>query len=66
MYGDATTVCHIFAIFMELSLMTENVHTQDAAQATPINSGMPNKSDILFLIFLACVMATVAWVGVLA
>ena len=46
--------------------MTENVHTQDAAQAAQANSGMPNKSDILFLIFLACVMATVAWVGVLA
>jgi hypothetical protein len=51
---------------MELSHMTENVHTHDAAQAAPVNSGMPNKSDILFLILLACVMATVAWVGVLA
>jgi hypothetical protein len=66
MYGDATTVFHIFAIFMELSLMTENVHTHDAALAAPVNSGMPNKSDILFLILLACVMAAVAWVGVLA
>jgi len=46
--------------------MTENVHTLDAAQAAPVNSGMPNKSDILFLILLACIMATVAWVGVLA
>ena len=46
--------------------MTENVHTHDAAQAAPVNSGMPNKSDILFLILLACVMATVSWVGVLA
>ena len=46
--------------------MTENVHTHDATQAAPVNSGMPNKSDILFLILLACVMATVAWVGVLA
>ena len=51
---------------MEPPHMTENVHTHDAAQAAPVNSGMPNKSDILFLIFLACVMATVAWVGVLA
>jgi len=51
---------------MELSLMTENVHTHDAALAAPVNSGMPNKSDILFLILLACVMAAVAWVGVLA
>jgi hypothetical protein len=66
MYGDATTVFHIFAIFMELSLMTENVHTHDAALAAPVNSGMPNKSDILFLILLACVMAAVALVGVLA
>ena len=46
--------------------MTEIVHTNDAAQAAPVNSGMPNKSDILFLILLACVMAAVAWVGVLA
>jgi len=66
MFGDATSVFHIFAIFMELNHMTENVHTHDTAQAAPVNSGMPNKSDILFLIFLACVMATVAWVGVLA
>jgi hypothetical protein len=66
MYGNAKSVFHIFAIFMEPSHMTENVHTHDAAQAAPVISGMPNKSDILFLIFLACVMATVAWVGVLA
>ena len=51
---------------MEPSHMTENVHTLDAAQAAPVNSGMPNKSDILFLILLACIMAAVAWVGVLA
>jgi hypothetical protein len=66
MYGNAKSVFHIFAIFMEPSHMTENVHTHDAAQAAPVISGMPNKSDILFLIFLACVMATVAWVGVLS
>jgi len=42
--------------------MTENVPTQDAAQAAPVISGMPNRSDILFLILLACIMATVAWV----
>jgi hypothetical protein len=66
MYGNATSVFHFFAIFMEPSHMTENVHTHDATQAAPVNSGMPNKSDILFLILLACVMATVAWVGVLA
>jgi hypothetical protein len=66
MYGNATQVFHIFAIFMEPSHMTETVHTLDAAQAAPVNSGMPNKSDILFLILLACIMATVAWVGVLA
>ena len=46
--------------------MTENVHTHDAVQTAPVISDMPNKSDILFLILLACVMATVAWVGVLA
>ena len=55
-----------FAIFMESSHMTDNVHTHDAAQAAPVNSGMPNRSDFLFLILLACIMATVAWVGVLA
>ena len=66
MYGNAKSVFHIFAIFMEPFYMTENVHTHDAAQAESVNSGMPNKSDILFLILLACVMATVAWVGVLA
>jgi hypothetical protein len=66
MYGNATSVFHIFAIFMETSHMTENVHTHDADQAAPVISGMPNKSDILFLILLACIMATVAWVGVLA
>lgn len=66
MYGNAKSEFHIFAIFMEPSHMTENVHTLDAAQAAPVNSGMPNKSDILFLILLACIMATVAWVGVLA
>jgi hypothetical protein len=66
MYGNAKSAFHIFAIFMEPSDMTENVHAHDAAQTAPVNSGMPNKSDILFLILLACVMATVAWVGVLA
>jgi hypothetical protein len=66
MYGNATKAFHIFAIFMEPPHMTENVHTQDAAQSAPVISGMPNRSDILFLILLACIMATVAWVGVLA
>jgi hypothetical protein len=66
MYGNAKSVFHIFAIFMEPSHMTENVHTHDAIQTAPANSGMPNRYDILFLIFLACVMATVAWVGVLS
>jgi hypothetical protein len=66
MYGSATSVFLIILIFMEPSHMTENVHTHDAVQTAPVISGMPNKSDILFLILLACVMATVAWVGVLA
>jgi len=66
MYGNAKSVFHIFTIFMELSHMTENVHAHDAVQTAPVISGMPNRSDILFLILLACVMATVAWVGVLA
>ena len=59
-------VFHIFAIFMESSHMTVNPQANDAAQVAPVNSGMPNRSDILFLILLACIMATVAWVGVLA
>ena len=51
---------------MESSHMTENLQAHDAAQVAPVNSGMPNRSDILFLILLACIMATVALVGVLA
>ena len=66
MYGNAKLVFHIFAIFMESSHMTVNPQANDAAQVAPVNSGMPNRSDILFLILLACIMATVAWVGVLA
>jgi hypothetical protein len=66
MYGNAKLVFHIFAIFMESSNMTVNPQANDAAQVAPVNSGMPNRSDILFLILLACIMATVAWVGVLS
>jgi hypothetical protein len=66
MFGNAKLVFHIFAIFMESSNMTENLQAQDAAQVTPVISGMPNRSDVLFLILLACIMATVAWVGVLS
>jgi hypothetical protein len=66
MYGNAKSVFHIVAIFMEPPHMTENVHTHGAGQTAPVISGMPNKSDILFLLLLACVMAAVAWVGVLA
>ena len=28
--------------------MTENLQTHDATQVAPVNSGMPNRSDILF------------------
>jgi hypothetical protein len=66
MYGNATSVFLIFAIFMETSHMTENVQAHDAVEAQPFNSGKPNFYDILFLALLACVMATVAWVGVLS
>jgi hypothetical protein len=66
MYGNAKSVFHIVAIFMEPPHMTENVHTHGAGQTAPVISGMPNKSDILFLLLLACVMAAVALVGVLA
>jgi hypothetical protein len=54
--------------------MTENVHHSESEAEHPdtalveskVNSGLPNFFDILFLIFLAGMLAMVAWVGVLS
>jgi len=54
--------------------MTENVHhSQNGAEhpdsvhaPAKVESGLPNFFDILFLIFLGCMLAMVAWVGVLS
>jgi len=39
---------------------------KDAAQPAPVVSGYPNFFDILFLIFLTCMLVCVGWVGVLS
>jgi hypothetical protein len=39
---------------------------KDAATPAPAVSGYPNFFDILFLIFLTCVLVCVGWVGVLS
>ena len=46
--------------------MTESAQSNADAKPTPVVSGNPNVWDILFLIFLACVLVCVAWVGVLS
>ena len=54
--------------------MTDSVHPKEDGvsqkntppQPTPVNTGKPNLGDTLFLIFLACMLGLVAWVGVLA
>jgi hypothetical protein len=54
--------------------MTANVHHSETESGQPdtalvepkVNSGLPNFFDILFLIFLAGMLAMVAWVGVLS
>jgi len=54
--------------------MTANVHHSETESGQPdtalvepkVNSGLPNFFDILFLIFLAGMVAMVAWVGVLS
>ncbi len=46
--------------------MTESAQSNADAKPTPVASGNPNVWDILFLIFLACVLVCVAWVGVLS
>jgi hypothetical protein len=46
--------------------MTATSKPNEADRPTPVASGKPNLWDILFLIFLACVLVGVAWVGVLS
>ena len=46
--------------------MTETAQPQHAAPKAPVVSGKPNFFDILFLIFLACILVIVAWVGMLS
>jgi hypothetical protein len=46
--------------------MTEQVQSSETSKAPPAVSGAPNFFDILFFIFLACMLAGVAWVGVLS
>jgi hypothetical protein len=46
--------------------MSDTAPPNGTAPSAPAHSGQPNVYDILFLIFLACVLACVAWVGVLS
>jgi hypothetical protein len=46
--------------------MTDLAKPNDVAPTTEVVSGKPNFFDILFLIFLACVLSVVAWVGMLS
>lgn len=46
--------------------MNNSAQSNEDAKPTPVVSGNPNIWDILFLIFLACVLVCVAWVGVLS
>jgi hypothetical protein len=63
----------IGAVLSGVSSMTAEVHHSNQEVEQPgkdqpkqVNSGLPNFFDILFLIFLACMLALVAWVGVLS
>ena len=46
--------------------MTDLAKPNDVAPPTEVVSGKPNFFDILFLIFLSCMLAVVAWVGILS
>ena len=62
------------AVKWGVSSMTDHVHhsvgeasiESSGTPPTKVNSGKPNFWDPVFLIFLACVLVLVAWVGVLA
>ena len=46
--------------------MTEIATPDNGSPTTAVVSGKPNAFDILFLIFLTCMLAIVAWVGMLS
>ncbi len=46
--------------------MTETAKPNQETQAAVVVSGYPNFYDILFLIFLTCMLVCVGWVGVLS
>ena len=46
--------------------MTDAANATQDTKPTPVVSGYPNAYDILFLIFLVCVLVCVGWVGVLS
>ena len=46
--------------------MSESAKSNEDASPTPEVSGYPNVWDIMFLIFLACMLVCVGWVGVLS
>jgi hypothetical protein len=46
--------------------VTESTSSNEAAKPAPAVSGYPNIWDTFFLIFLACALVCVAWVGVLS
>lgn len=62
------------AALQGITTMADSVHPKEdevsqkntPPQPTPVNTGKPNLGDTLFLIFLACILWLVVWVGVLA
>ena len=50
----------------EVQHPNQEVAQPSSDQPTQVDSGLPNFFDILFLIFLACMLGVVAWVGVLS
>ena len=50
----------------EVQHSNQEVEQASSDQPTKVNSGLPNFFDILFLIFLTCMLGVVAWVGVLS
>ena len=50
----------------EVQHPNQEVAQPSSDQPTQVNSGLPNFFDILFLIFLACMLGIVAWVGFLS
>jgi hypothetical protein len=50
----------------EVHHSNQEVEPANSGQPPKVDSGLPNFFDILFLIFLACMLGLVAWVGVLS